>query len=80
MIVQLEITRYVHHPETSIELREERDACTMQFGDFLPAIGDRIHTEEGESYRVTGRTWLPGGLLLIVEQRVVDGEQPKEAA
>lgn len=48
------------------------ESITLQFSDFIPAREDYVHTEEGQVYRVIGRRWLPGGLLLdaveIVEQ------------
>jgi hypothetical protein len=42
------------------------ERITLQFGDFLPATGDTIGSEEGQRYRVLSREWLPGTVVLDV--------------
>jgi hypothetical protein len=73
VIVTLKVTKYTHDAE-GIELRAEPDAdcLTLQFADVLPQRDDRIRSEDGRSFRVEWREWLPGGLVLHVTERVTE--------
>lgn len=65
------ITLKIHRNDSGI-YTPTGESITLQFSDFIPAVGDKIRSQDGEVYRVLGREWLPGGLLLdaveIVEQ------------
>jgi hypothetical protein len=73
VIVTLKVTKYTHNSE-GVELRSDPDAdvLSLQFADVLPQTDDRIRTEDGRSFRVEWREWLPGGLVLHVTERVTE--------
>lgn len=71
------ITLKIHRNEDGI-YTPTGDLITLQFGDFIPVRGDKIRSEEGQTYRVMGREWLPGGVVLDVVQiaeEIVEGER-----
>jgi hypothetical protein len=78
MIVTLNITTYTHDAEHfEVGDPQRGELLTLQFSDVLPDREDRIRTEDGRSFRVEWREWLPGGLVLHVSERV---QQEAEAA
>ena len=66
------ITLKIHRNDSGI-YTPTGDSITLQFQDFIPGLGDKIRSEEGDAYRVLSREWLPGGVVLDVVQ--IGGEE-----
>lgn len=67
------ITLKIHRNEGGI-YSPTGESITLQFGDFIPVREDKIRSEEGQTYRVLSREWLPGGVVLDVVE-IVEQEQ-----